>query len=139
MSWCNACSTCMHKSMRCMHKSMRCMHQPVMSQAHACTYCMGSKVSNLSRIYLYSSYFALNMYNYEVIITKLVVETTNILTPNAIKNCRVTLQITLYFVTLGIKALNNFTQQFTLYNKSVNGIIFYFTSIFRINFYSKRI
>jgi len=34
-----------------------CMHQPVMSQANACTYCMGSKVSSLSRIYLYSSYF----------------------------------------------------------------------------------
>ena len=38
-SWGNACSTC--------------MHQPVMSQVNACTYCMGSKVSSLSRIYLY--------------------------------------------------------------------------------------
>ncbi len=38
-----------------------CMHQPVTSRADhmvaACTYCMGSKVSSLSRIYLYSSYF----------------------------------------------------------------------------------
>jgi hypothetical protein len=38
------------------------MHQPVTSQADhvvaACMYCMGSKVSGLSRIYLYSSYFA---------------------------------------------------------------------------------
>ncbi len=116
-SWGNECSTCMHKPVRC-------MHQPVMSQAHACTYCMRSEVSSLSRIYLYSSYFALNMYNYEVIITKLVVEIANTIKPNAIKYCKVTLQITLYFVTLGVKALNNFTQQFTLYYKSVNGILF---------------
>ncbi len=41
-----------------------CMHRPVMpvtSQANhmvaACTHCMGSKVSSLSGIYLYSSYF----------------------------------------------------------------------------------
>ncbi len=37
-----------------------CMHQPVTSRADhvvdACTYCMGSKVSSLSRIYLYSSH-----------------------------------------------------------------------------------
>ncbi len=45
-----------------------CMHQPVMSWGNACsmcmprsvtcTYCLGSKVSSLSQIYLYSSYFA---------------------------------------------------------------------------------
>jgi hypothetical protein len=38
------------------------MHRPVMSWADyevdACTYCMGSKVSSLSPIYLYSIYFA---------------------------------------------------------------------------------
>ncbi len=51
-SWGNACSTCMHKPVRCMHQLM-------MLQADACTYCMGSKVSNVSRIYLYSSYFVL--------------------------------------------------------------------------------
>jgi hypothetical protein len=50
-SWGNACSTCIHKPVRCMHR-------PVTSQPNACTYCMGSKVSSLSRIYLYSSYFA---------------------------------------------------------------------------------
>jgi hypothetical protein len=49
-SWGNACSTCMHKPVRCMHR-------PVMSQANACTYCIGCKVSSLSQIYLYSSYF----------------------------------------------------------------------------------
>jgi hypothetical protein len=32
--------------------------------------------------------------------------------PNAIKNCRAFLQITLYFVTIGIKAQNNFSLQF---------------------------
>jgi hypothetical protein len=37
---------------------MYCMHCPVTSQADACRYCMGSKVSSLSRIYLYFSYFA---------------------------------------------------------------------------------
>jgi hypothetical protein len=37
---------------------MHCMHCPVTSQADACTYCMGSKVSSLPRVYLYSSYFA---------------------------------------------------------------------------------
>ncbi len=38
-----------------------CMHQPVTSYADhvfaPCTYCMGFKVSSLSQIYLYSSYF----------------------------------------------------------------------------------
>ncbi len=52
MSWGNAYSTCMHKCVRC-------MHQPVTSQADACTNCMGFKVSSLSWIYLYSSYFEL--------------------------------------------------------------------------------
>jgi len=33
------------------------MHWPVTSQADAYTYCMGSKVSSLYWIYLYSSYF----------------------------------------------------------------------------------
>jgi hypothetical protein len=59
------CSNCMHRpvmswgnaSCTCIHKPVRCMHRPVMSQADTCTYCMGSKVSSLSRIYLYSSYF----------------------------------------------------------------------------------
>jgi hypothetical protein len=46
----NACSTCMHKPVRC-------MPWPVMSQADEWTYCMGSKVSSLCQIYLYSSYF----------------------------------------------------------------------------------
>ncbi len=64
------------------------------------------------------------MYNYKVIITKLVVETANTIKPNAIKNCKVTLQITPYFVMLGIIALNNFTQQFTLYNKSMHYVFF---------------
>jgi hypothetical protein len=50
MSWGNACS-------RIMHKPVRCMYWPLTSQADACIYCMGSKVSGLSRIYLYSSYF----------------------------------------------------------------------------------
>jgi hypothetical protein len=40
-----------------------CMHWPVTSWANhmvaACTYCMGSNVSSLSRIYLYSRYFGL--------------------------------------------------------------------------------
>jgi hypothetical protein len=52
MSWGNASSICMHKPARC-------MHWPVMSQANACTYCMGSKVSSLSRINLCSNYFAI--------------------------------------------------------------------------------
>ncbi len=71
-SWGNACTTCIHKPVRCMqqpvtsqanacctcmHKPVRCMHQPVTSQADACTYCMVSKVSSLSRIYLFSTYF----------------------------------------------------------------------------------
>jgi hypothetical protein len=59
------CSKCMHQPVTswgnafstCMHKPGRCMPRPVMSQADACTYCMGSKVSSLSQIYLYSSYF----------------------------------------------------------------------------------
>ncbi len=42
--------------MQYMHASANDMH--VMSQAKACTYCMGSKVSSLSWMYLYSSYFA---------------------------------------------------------------------------------
>ncbi len=46
-----------HGTMQCMHRPVICMHQPVMSQADACTYCMGSKVSSLFWIYLYSSYF----------------------------------------------------------------------------------
>jgi hypothetical protein len=75
MSWGNACSTCMHWPVHasacacislCMHQPVHasacacislCMHQPVMSQADEWTYCMGSKVSSLSQIYLYSSYF----------------------------------------------------------------------------------
>jgi len=52
MFWGNACSTCMHQSLRCMHR-------PVTSQADACTYCMGSVVLISSWIYLYSSYFCL--------------------------------------------------------------------------------
>ncbi len=55
MSWGNACSTCMYKPVRCMHWPVH--TSPVTSQADACTYCMGSKVSSLSQIYLYSSYF----------------------------------------------------------------------------------
>ncbi len=51
-SWGNACCTWMHKPVRCIHQPVRCMHHPVMSQADACTYCMESKVSSLSRIYL---------------------------------------------------------------------------------------
>jgi hypothetical protein len=41
------------------------MHRPVMSRADhmvaACTYCMESQVSSLSRIYLYSSYFVIDV------------------------------------------------------------------------------
>jgi hypothetical protein len=59
------CSNCMHQPVTswgnahstCTHKPVRCMHWPVTLQANACTYCMGSKVSSLSRICLYSSYF----------------------------------------------------------------------------------
>ncbi len=51
-SWGNACNACIYKPVRC-------MHQPVTSQADACTYCKGSKVSSLSWIYLYSSYFGM--------------------------------------------------------------------------------
>jgi len=50
MSWGNACSACMHMSVRWMHR-------PVMSQVDACSYCMGSVILILSQIYLYSSYF----------------------------------------------------------------------------------
>ncbi len=59
------CSNCMHRHVTswgnafstCMHKPVKSMHRPVMSQANAWTYWMGSKVSSLSPIYLYSSYF----------------------------------------------------------------------------------
>jgi hypothetical protein len=54
-NWNNRASPCSN----CMHQPVTCMHQPVMSQANACTYCMGSKVSSLSQMYLYSTYFAL--------------------------------------------------------------------------------
>ncbi len=54
MSWGNACSTCMLKPVRCMDR-------PATFKADPCTYCMGSKVSSLSRIYFYSSYFAFVM------------------------------------------------------------------------------
>ncbi len=57
MSWGNTCSTCMHKPMRCMHLPVMSQANALMSQADACTYCMGSKVSSLSWIYLYSSQF----------------------------------------------------------------------------------
>jgi hypothetical protein len=61
----NPCSSCMHRPVMswgnactyCMHCSVMCMHWTVTSQTAACTYCTGSKVSSLSRIYLYSSYF----------------------------------------------------------------------------------
>ncbi len=51
-SWSNARSTSMHLPVMCMHR-------PVLSQADARIYCMGSKVSSLSQMYLYSSYFAI--------------------------------------------------------------------------------
>ncbi len=59
------CSNCMHRPVMSlgnafstyMHWPVACMHQPVMSQANACPYCMGSKVSSLSQIYLYTRYF----------------------------------------------------------------------------------
>ncbi len=47
----------MHRPVTCMHQPVMWMHRPVTSKADACTYCMGSKVSNLSWIYLHSSYF----------------------------------------------------------------------------------
>ncbi len=59
-SWVNACSTCIHWPGMCMHR-------PVTSQANTCTYCMGSKVLSLSRIYLYSSYFALSFVQQQII------------------------------------------------------------------------
>ncbi len=52
------CSNCMHWACDVMVQYMQYVHAwPVTSQADACTYCMGSKVSSLSQIYLYSSYF----------------------------------------------------------------------------------
>jgi hypothetical protein len=50
MSWGNEYSACMHWPEMYMHR-------PVTTQADACTYCMGFKLSSLSPIYLYSSYF----------------------------------------------------------------------------------
>jgi hypothetical protein len=47
------------------------MHWPVMSQANTCTYCMGSLVSSLSRIYLYSSYFDAPDNSVTVLVTKM--------------------------------------------------------------------
>jgi hypothetical protein len=49
------CSNCMHRPVTSWGNTW--MHLPVTSQADACTYCMGSKVSSFSRIYLYTSYF----------------------------------------------------------------------------------
>jgi hypothetical protein len=43
--------------------------------------------------------------------------------PNGIKTCRVTLQVTMPFATLGIKAENNFTLQFILYKKFAQAMI----------------
>jgi hypothetical protein len=48
------------------HKSYLCGVSPLwamMSQADACSYCMGSAVSISSKIYLYSSYFASVLYD----------------------------------------------------------------------------
>ncbi len=54
----------------------KCIHRPVMSwtdhDVAACTFCMGSKVSSSSQIYLYSSYFAHRLY-YSIDIITLVV------------------------------------------------------------------
>ncbi len=47
MSQSDACSKCMQQP----------CYSPMMTQAYECCYCMGSVVSILSRIYLYSSYF----------------------------------------------------------------------------------
>jgi len=76
MSWGNAFSTCMHKPVRC-------MHQPVMPQSDACTYSMGSKVSTLSRVYLYSSYFGLYLLPglWELVVP---VATANIMVPHSV-------------------------------------------------------
>ncbi len=49
---------CMYYRDRTYLYGMNCMHCPVTSQSDACRYCMGSKVSSLSQIYLYFSYFA---------------------------------------------------------------------------------
>jgi hypothetical protein len=51
----NACTYCIAQVNACTY----CMHCPMTSQANACSYCMGSVVLISSRIYLYSSYFAL--------------------------------------------------------------------------------
>ncbi len=56
------CSNFMHRPVvsmgnTCMYWPVTCTHRHVISQADVCTYCMGSKVSSLSQIYLYSSYF----------------------------------------------------------------------------------
>ncbi len=48
---------------------MYCMHCLLTSQADACRYCIGSKVSSLSLIYLYSSCFA--FYSFQSIDIKL--------------------------------------------------------------------
>jgi hypothetical protein len=59
------------------------MLQPVMSQADACTYCMRSKVSSLSPIYLYSSYFGLYLLPglWELVVP---VATVNIMVPHRV-------------------------------------------------------
>jgi hypothetical protein len=60
------CSNCMHWPVVSWGDYMvaactYCMHWPVISWGNhmvaACTYCMGSKVSSLSQMYFYSSYF----------------------------------------------------------------------------------
>jgi hypothetical protein len=51
-SWGNACSTCIHQPVMHRDHSVYYNLYAVTSQANACTYCMGSKVSSLSRIYL---------------------------------------------------------------------------------------
>jgi hypothetical protein len=51
-SWGNVCSTCIHQPVMHRDHSVYYNLYAVMSQAIACTYCMGSKVSSLSRIYL---------------------------------------------------------------------------------------
>jgi len=61
------CSNCIHRPVMSWGNNMvaactYCMHRPLMSRGNHVvaggTYCMGSKVSSLSRMYLYSSYFA---------------------------------------------------------------------------------
>jgi hypothetical protein len=51
MSWGNACGEYMHHTV-----TSRADHVVA-----ACNYCMGSKVSSLSQIYLYSSYFDMDI------------------------------------------------------------------------------